>query len=82
MHKFLDPRLGLPLWLQTPCVGETLWAYSYEHIAALERFIGATLRGDPHIRTHRSMPQKLPRWMQLAKHRDAVRDGLQRLAQR
>src|SRR5713226_1184834 len=33
----------LPLWLQTPCCGKTLWAYNKEHLDFLESFVRATL---------------------------------------
>jgi hypothetical protein len=35
---------GLDLWLQTPCCGETLWAFNELHIEFMERFIAAKLR--------------------------------------
>jgi len=40
----VDWYFHLPLWLQTPCCGETLWAYNAAHLTFLEDFVRATLR--------------------------------------
>ena len=40
----LDPHFGLPLWLVTPCVGETMWAWNEEHLHVLTGYIGAKHR--------------------------------------
>lgn len=75
-----DPLLGLPLLLQTPCRGETLWAYNEAHLAFLERWVGATLRTR---RPHRngSLASRLPRWMTRAQSRGDVVECLARLRQ-
>jgi hypothetical protein len=44
LRKPVDPHFGLPLWLQRPCCGKTLWAYNLHHVAFLEAYVGATLR--------------------------------------
>jgi hypothetical protein len=31
----VDNCFGLPLWLQTPCAGHTLWAFNARHLAYL-----------------------------------------------
>ncbi|KAB8145691.1 hypothetical protein F8S13_00980 [Chloroflexia bacterium SDU3-3] len=73
-----DWYLGLPLWLQTPCCGETLWALNEEHLAFLEHYLLARLRRrTPNINT--SVASRLPRWMTSAKHRAEVARGLARL---
>jgi len=81
---------GLALWLQTPCVGETLWAFNEEHLGFLRDFVTADLReralrdgwdGTPRIDTYYgNLPAALPTWMKLAKHRDDVLAAIDRLA--
>ena len=39
-----DPFFRRPLWLQTRCVGQILWAYNEEHVNELSAYVGATLR--------------------------------------
>ena len=80
-----DPHFGLPLWLRAPCCGQTLWAYNPRHLDFLADYIGATLRerarGD-HGWANASLASRLPKWMQLARHRDEVRKGIERLRAR
>ncbi len=71
----------LSLWLQTPCCGETLWAYNLAHVAFLEAYVGARIRcytGAPRdFGGNRTLESRLPRWMLAAKHRARVLHGLQ-----
>jgi hypothetical protein len=39
-----DPYFGLPLSLQTPCVGNILWAWNEAHRTFLENYVAAALR--------------------------------------
>ncbi len=73
-----DWYFRLPLYLQTECAGRRLWAYNVEHLSALEAFVAAPLReASP---THPwSLVSRLPRWMVLAEHREAVLKGIKRL---
>jgi hypothetical protein len=48
-----------------------LWAYNYDHLHYLEEYIGASLR-ERKTAPHLSMVEKLPRFMQLAKNREAL----------
>lgn len=79
----IDWYFHLPLWLQTPCCGETLWAYNARHLAWLRSYVEAGQRGS--TRNHRtgwtnaSLASRLPRWIQLAKHRGAVLRALAKL---
>ncbi|MFE2228274.1 hypothetical protein [Streptomyces kronopolitis] len=57
-----DPFFRRPLWLQTRCVGQVLWAYNEEHIDELSAYVGATLREHGASPT-RAMLTRLPRWM-------------------
>jgi hypothetical protein len=47
-HKFVtdswDYWNSLPLWLRTPCCGETLWAFNSRHLIALQDYVSAGLR--------------------------------------
>jgi hypothetical protein len=74
-----DPFFGHPLWLQTRCVGETLWAYNEDHVAELAAYVGAQLRERGPWRPTMSMFARLPRWMKLARNRADVLAGLERL---
>ncbi|MEM0962307.1 MAG: TFIIB-type zinc ribbon-containing protein [Bacteroidota bacterium] len=81
-----DDYFGLPLWLQTRCVGHTLWAYHQDHLDLRERHVSAKLR--ERSRTpgrgwcNASMASRLPTWMTSASNRDAVLRGLRTLRQR
>ncbi|MEM6292567.1 MAG: hypothetical protein AAGA54_14940 [Myxococcota bacterium] len=73
--KGVDWYFHAPLWLETSCCGERLWAYNVSHLRWLRRYIAASLR--PAARSeegwaNRSLGSRLPRWMKLAKNRDAV----------
>ena len=73
-----DAYFGLPLWLQTPCCGEVLWAVNPGHLRFLRQYIGAALRErTPNL--NRSLASRLPTWMKVAKHRDEVLRGIERL---
>jgi hypothetical protein len=74
----IDPYFKLPLWLQIETRGEILWAYNRRHLAFLKQFVGSKLRdiGQP---GNPNLGNKLPKWMLLAKNRDAVLQGIARL---
>lgn len=40
----VDSYFGCNLWLQTNCLGNTLWAFSDKHLTLLEEYIEAGLR--------------------------------------
>ena len=78
----VDPYFHLPLWLQAPCCGNTLWAYNLEHLGVLEGYVGARLRERPVGPVpSTTMLEKLPQWMKMAKHRDEVLRAITRLKQ-
>ena len=76
-----DPSFGLPLWLQSPCCTETLWAYNAAHLQALRDYIAAGLR-EGTSGHHWSMFARLPKWMSAHKNRDAVLLRIERLEER
>ncbi|HEX2204386.1 MAG TPA: hypothetical protein VHG91_13840 [Longimicrobium sp.] len=73
-----DGLVGLPLWLQTPVRGETLWAFNRRHLDALEAYVGATLRERRPV-FNGSFASRLPRFVTRAEHRDAVLHAIARL---
>ncbi|QJE98338.1 TFIIB-type zinc ribbon-containing protein [Luteolibacter luteus] len=79
----LDDYYRLPLLLQAPCCGETLWAYNERHLAFLEDYVAAPLRErrrDPETGwANSSMASRLPQWMTSGKNRRAVLKALTRL---
>ena len=78
-----DCYFGLPLWLQTRCCGHVLWAYNRQHLHIIEQYIAA------HLREHRadakagwrnsSLVNRLPEWMIVARHRQAVLHAIAKL---
>ncbi len=81
----VDWYFHLPLWLQTPCCGETLWAYNADHLAFIEDFVGAGLREHrrgAHGWRNQALAQRLPKWMTRAGNRDEVLRGVGRLRER
>ena len=77
-----DWYFGLPLWLQTPCCGNILWAFNEEHLNFLEQYVAANHRVKYHVdgqmRNH-TMASRLPIWMKSAKNRQQVLKGIARL---
>ncbi|MEV8313615.1 hypothetical protein AB0Q95_05525 [Streptomyces sp. NPDC059900] len=74
-----DPFFGQPLWLQTRCAGEILWAYNEEHAAELSAYVCAGLRERSAERPTMSLYARLPSWMKRADNRSAVLAGLETL---
>jgi hypothetical protein len=77
-----DDFFHRPLWLQTPCCGEVLWAYNERHLEFLEGYVGAQLRErlrGEHGWSNASMASRLPGWIKSAKKRAEVMKGLARL---
>lgn len=81
----VDWYFHLPLWLQAPCCGETLWAYNAAQLDFLEAFISAKQRGrrpGPHGLRNQALANRLPRWMTSAPNRAEVLRGLAALRRR
>jgi hypothetical protein len=74
----IDPAVGLPLWLQASCCGETLWAYNGEHLSKLRAYLEAGLR-ERAASKHWSMFSRLPQWMTAGKNRGTVLASINRL---
>jgi hypothetical protein len=72
-----DCYFGLPLFLQIPCCGHTLWAYNLEHLNYIEDYVKADLR-DPHP-YYLSVESRLPSWIKTAKNRQTVLKSIEKL---
>lgn len=86
VHCALDrtgPARPEALWLRTDCCGEELFAVNERHLELLEGYLLASLRErreDPERGwSNQAVTSRLPRWMKVAKNRDEVRRGLERL---
>jgi len=80
----VDWYFQLPLWLQTPCCGEILWAYNPAHLDYLANYVQADLRedapnGTPHGLRNSTLTSRLPRWLKSAKNRDDILRGIAKL---
>lgn len=76
-----DPYYGLQLWLQTPIDDNILWAYNFEHLEYLKSYVGAKLREAPAGGKY-SLVWKLPDFIKLAKNRDKILKGINKLAKK
>lgn len=76
--RLRDSYHELPLWLQTRCCGEVLWALNEEHLRYLEMYLGARLRTRA-FGQNSTIAARLPKWLTAAKNRGAVENGLGRL---
>jgi hypothetical protein len=79
--KIVDGYFNRPLWLQTPCCGNVLWAYNGQHLILLERFVQAKVRERATIR-NKTLVNALPAWIKSAKNRNAVLKATKRLKDR
>jgi hypothetical protein len=72
----VDDYFHYPLWLQTSCCGETLWAYNLRHLEFIEAFVRAKLRErKPHELygwSNQSLFSRLPKWIQSSKNREGI----------
>jgi hypothetical protein len=74
----VDWYFRLPLWLQTSCGGEILWAYNERHLAMLENYVAAKLR-ERTVKGRNSFLSKLPKWIKSAKNRDEILKAIAKL---
>lgn len=59
------------LWLSAPFKNDVFWAYNYNHLDYLERYIFATIR-EHKDRTGFTLLEKLPKFYHEAKNREAL----------
>jgi hypothetical protein len=80
-----DDYFHYPLWLQSPCCGQTLWAYNLRHLEFIESFVRAELRerqpDDRYGWCNRSLFSRLPKWMQSAKNREKILKAIAKIRQ-
>ncbi|CAN5307009.1 hypothetical protein BH09ACT6_BH09ACT6_22340 [soil metagenome] len=69
----VDQVFGLTFWLQTRCLGETLWAANQEHLDYLHDYL------DSQFRPTEGLGTLLPKWTITRKHRPQVLRGIGRL---
>ncbi len=69
------------LWLKLPFKNEIFWAYNYRHLNYLKEYIQADLR-ENRDREFMSMTEKLPKFMQVAKNREALLKIIEKLQQK
>ena len=78
-----DWYFHLPLWLRASCAGGELWAFNWQHLAWLERYVKATLREkrqDPEFGwSNQSAANRIPEWIKSAKNRGDILHGIARL---
>ncbi|GGN14314.1 hypothetical protein FHR83_003849 [Actinoplanes campanulatus] len=74
----VDNCFGLPLRLQAPCAGHTLWAFNAAHLAYLEDYLRAGLR-ERHDAPAKSVISHLPRWLKQAGVRAEALRAVRRL---
>jgi hypothetical protein len=71
-----DWYFHLPLWLQTPCCGEVLWAFNPAHLDFIEEFVRAEIRDS---RGNETLASRLPGWMKSGGIREEVLRCVQKL---
>jgi DNA-directed RNA polymerase subunit RPC12/RpoP len=76
-----DPYFGLQLWLQIPFDTYVLWAYNFEHLDYLKKYVGAKLREAASGGKY-SLAWKLPNFIKAAKNRDKILKAITRLESR
>lgn len=76
-----DPFLNLPLWLSCNIKKHTFWAYNYEHLEYLKRYIQAKLR-TRHNGAYSSMLERLPNWIKSEKNRGELIKQIEKLARK
>lgn len=77
-NQATDPIFGLPLWLQLSVGDNVLWAYNYEHLSHLKEYVSSSLREEKGI-NGRSMSQRLPNFIKLAKNRPRILKAIDKL---
>ena len=80
-----DGYFGFDLWLQTRCLGHSLWAFNRRHLDVLEDYVSASLRErerDERGWRNASLASRLPKWMTSASNRDEVLAAIRALREK
>lgn len=72
-----DPYFELPLWLQGEIKGNVFWAYNYEHLEYMKKYIEAKIRERHPV--HMTLLAKLPNFIKYAKNREDLLKLVERL---
>lgn len=85
----LDWFFHYPVWLSTPCCGETCWAYNEDHLDFLESYVSASLReraGAGRMAAARirnsSLASRLPSWLRATTNRERILAAITKLRER
>ena len=76
---------GYPVWLQSDCCGETLYALNYEHLQFLEDYVSAKIRErgienkEEFYYRNRTLESRLPQWIKSAKNRERILKTIENL---
>jgi hypothetical protein len=71
--RITDPWFHAMLWLQSRCAGHVLWALNLQHLAYIEAYVISTVRNRNEFSQFASgLGEQLPKWLVLAKNREAV----------
>lgn len=76
-----DWYFQMPLWLQTECCGEILWALNQKHLEFIENYVADKMRKrTPNI--NRSLASRLPNWIKSAKNRREILKAIGKLKEK
>ena len=78
IHLPANAYFEAELWLKERFRDKWIWAYNYEHLSYLEEYISAGLR-ERQDRTHFTLVEKLPSFIQSAKNRQVLLKILSKL---
>jgi hypothetical protein len=70
-YRPIDPFFYFELWLQFEFKSEIIWFYNLDHLSFVKGYISSKLRPD-NTRQKYSLVSNLPKFMLLAKNRDAI----------
>ena len=73
-----DLHFNLPLWLQDTVKSDLFWAYNYEHLDYLKRYITAKVR-ERASPTYMTLIARLPNFIKSAKNREALLKLIEKL---
>ena len=75
-----DPYFGQPLWLSERVGDEFLWAYNYNHLDFLKKYVEANLRErNLDNISNKSLGSRLPKWINSKKNRLTILKVIQNL---
>lgn len=80
--KQLYRTLRLNLWYKIDCCGHQLWALNDDHLNYIEKFVKAELRErekSEYGYNNRSLPSRLPKWIQSSKNRESILKAIAKL---